>query len=52
MGYVFGYVWLNLLYSNIFFFVKKVVIENKFSSVGCVMLLFVDIFVGWFYEVI
>lgn len=39
MGYASGYVWLNPPYSNISPFVKKAATENKFSSVGCVMLL-------------
>ncbi|RLZ31990.1 phage N-6-adenine-methyltransferase, partial [Escherichia coli] len=42
MGYASGYVWLNPPYSNISPFVKKAATENKFSSVGCVMLLPAD----------
>ncbi|MCN3254159.1 phage N-6-adenine-methyltransferase, partial [Escherichia coli] len=47
-----GYVWLNPPYSNISPFVKKAATENKFSSVGCVMLLPADTSVGWFHEAI
>ncbi|HGU0788617.1 TPA: phage N-6-adenine-methyltransferase, partial [Escherichia coli] len=52
MGYASGYVWLNPPYSNISPFVKKAATENKFSSVGCVMLLPADTSVGWFHEAI
>ncbi|EEU0766365.1 phage N-6-adenine-methyltransferase [Escherichia coli] len=52
MGYASGYVWLNPPYSNISPFVKKAATENKFSSVGCVMLLPADTSVEWFHEAI
>lgn len=52
MGYAEGYVWLNPPYSDIGPFVEKVAHENKWSRIGCVMLLPADTSVGWFSQAI
>lgn len=52
MGYADGYVWMNPPYSDIGPFVEKAAHENKWGSIGCVMLLPADTSVGWFSKAI
>ncbi|WP_313707938.1 phage N-6-adenine-methyltransferase [Atlantibacter hermannii] len=52
MGYAEGYVWMNPPYSDIGPFVDKAAHENKWSRIGCVMLLPADTSVGWFIQAI
>ena len=52
MGYADGYVWMNPPYSDIGPFVDKAAHENKWSRIGCVMLLPADTSVGWFIQAI
>lgn len=47
-----AYAWLNPPYSNIGPFVRKAADENKWASVGVVMLVPADTSVGWFREAI